>query len=1076
MRRGCILLLAALGAQSLLAQSTFGTINGVVTDASGALVPNARITVRNELTGIARETTSDTSGYYEASHLQPGRYTVVVEQTGFRQFVKQGLLLEAGRMLRNDVVLEVGEVTTQVIVEAHSPTIETETAQLSSIRTNREIQSLPMNLRGSWDSFLYDFLALIPTAQWGQGSAFSIGGTRGMQNNFTVDGSTTNSPLFGNSIGPANPSMESVAEMKVDLNNNSAEYVLPGTVHAISKAGTNDWHGSLLYYHDNGALNARNFFATRTPFRILHDYGGSLGGPVLLPGYNGRNRSFFFFAYEAFRDKTQAVLSPNVPTVKFRQGDFSSVASVVRDPFSGQPLPGNRIPASQLSPTSIKIQERFYPLPNYGDPDLVVANWRDSLPQSLDKDMFDIRGDHRFSDRHSLFGRFSWMQAAPLYVEGGLPTIGLRDQLRRTRSLNISDTFIFRPNLINEFRFGLVRNFNPRQGPIHGPTIVRELGLEGLPPNLPNINSLPTISITGFQTISQIAYLTPEEMIFEYRDTLSWVRGRHSLRFGFDLRHNWIASEPSSPSGAFGTFSFQNTFTGHAYADFLYGLPRTSSRLNPAPRYKASNVDSGFFIQDDFRLTKNLTLNLGLRYDLNPPYVEHNDRMFSFDPRAGALVVPSPAALQAVNPLFPASIPIVTADKAGLPASLRYADNFNLAPRVGFAWRLRSTSVIRGGYGIYTDYSTGSLFAAQVGGPFQSSESFTNWITGGVPRFRFPLAFPPGFGTLGAQNVSFNDPYLRLPYIQQANFTIEQELFRNWGLRLSYITTASRKLTYSRNINQPPPSTERFSQDRRPWPALQNIVMRDDGGNQTYHALSVVVEHKYRSGLYLQSGWTWAKNLTDVQSDSEAGATIENQFDRRRDYSNVDYTRRHRWISNVIYELPVGPGKRLGTDLRGLAGHLVGGWQVSAILLFQTGGWLTPSFSGVDTSNTNTIGGRPDRLQDGNLPPAERSIERWFDASAFAVPRNGFFGNSAPTIIEGPGTANIDLGLYKFIRVRERLAFRLGASSTNAFNRPNFGNPDMNISSPGTVGKIRSLQSRDVAGPRTMQLSLRLDF
>lgn len=1076
MGMGRIILPALLLAVSLQAQSTFGTINGVITDATGALVPNAKVTVRNEETGIGREISSDAGGYYEASHLQPGRYTVTVEQAGFRQFVKQGLLLEAGRILRNDVSLEVGEVTTQVVVEAHSPAIETETAQLSAVQPERVIQSLPMNLRGSWDSFLYDFLALVPTAQWGQGSAFSIGGTRGMQNNFTVDGSTTNSPLFGNSIGPANPSMESIAEMKVDLNNNSAEYVLPGTVHAISKAGTNEWHGSLLYYHDNGALNARNFFATRTPFRILHDFGGSIGGPVRLPGYDGRNRSFFFFAYEGFRDKTQAVLSPNVPTVKFRRGDFSAVTSVVRDPFSGAPLPGNQIPASQLNTTSVKIQERFYPLPNYGDPDLVVANWRDSLPQTLDKNMFDIRGDHRISDRHSLFGRFSWMQASPKYVEGGLPTVGLRDQLRRTRSLNISDTITFRPNLINEFRFGIVRNYNPRQGPIHGPTIVKELGLEGLPPELPNINSLPTISITGFQTISQIAYLTPAEMIFEYRDTLSWIRGRHSLRFGFDLRHNWIASEPSSPSGAFGTFSFQNTFTGYSYADFLYGLPRTSSRLNPAPRYTASNVDAGFFIQDDLRVTRNLTLNLGLRYDLNPPYVEHNDRMFSFDPGRGALVVPSAAATRAINPLFPAAIPVVTADVARLPASLRHSDNLNLAPRVGFAWRVRATSVIRGGYGIYTDYSTGSLFAAQVGGPFQSSESFTNTITRGTPLFQFPRAFPPGFGALGAQNVSFNDPYLRLPYIQQANFTIEQELFRNWGVRLSYIATASRKLTYSRNINQPPASTQRFSNDRRPFPALQNIIMRDDGGNQTYHGLSVVVEHKYRNGLYVQSGWTWAKNLTDVQSDSEAGATIENQFDRRREYSNVDYTRRHRWISNLVYELPVGPGKRVAGDLRGLAGQLIGGWQISAILLFQTGGWLTPSFSGVDTSNTNTIGGRPDRLRDGNLPPSQRTIDRWFDASAFAVPANGYFGNSAPTILEGPGTANVDLGLYKFVRLREKFLFRLGATATNAFNHPNFGDPALNISSPSTVGTIRSLQSRDVAGPRTVQLSLRLEF
>jgi hypothetical protein len=1062
--------LAVLLVASIEAQSTFGTINGVITDATGALVPNAKVTVRNEETGIAREISSDNGGYYEASHLQPGRYTVTVEQAGFRQFVRQGLALEAGRTLRSDISLEVGEVTTQVVVEAHSPTIETETSQLSAIRTHREIQALPMNLRGSWDSFLYDFLALIPTAQWGQGSAFSIGGTRGMQNNFTVDGSTTNSPLFGNSIGPANPSMEGVAEMKVDLNNNSAEYVLPGTVHAISKAGTNEWHGSLLYYHDNGALNARDFFATRTPFRILHDFGGSIGGPIR------RNRTFFFFDYEGFRDKTQAVLSPNVPTAKFRQGDFSSVSTPVRDAFSGQPLPGNRIPASLLNPTSLKIQERFYPLPNFGDPDLVVGNWRDSLPQSLDKNMFDVRGDHRFSDRHSVFGRFSWMQASPKYVEGGLPTVGIRDQLRRTRSLNISDTITFRPNLINEFRFGIVRNYNPRQGPIHGPTIVRELGLEGLPPNLPDINSLPTISITGFQTISQIAYLTPAEMIFEYRDTLSWIRGRHSLRLGFDLRHNWIANEPSSPSGAFGSFSFQNTFTGYSYADFLYGLPRTSSRLNPAPRYTASNLDAGFFLQDDFRLTKDLTLNLGLRYDLNPPYTEHNDRMFGFDPSTGAIVVPSTAATQAINPLFPATIPIVTADRAGLPASLRHADRMNLAPRAGFAWRLRGTTVLRGGYGIYTDYATGSLFAAQVGGPFQSSESFTNTITGGVPRFQFPRAFPPGFGTLGAQNVAFNDPYLRLPYIQQANFTVEQEIFRNWGLRLSYITTASRKLTYSRNINQPPASTQPFSASRRPYPALQNIIMRDDGGNQTYHGFSFVVEHKYRNGLYLQSGWTWAKNLTDVQSDSEAGATIENQFDRRRDYSNVDYTRRHRWISNLVYELPVGPGKRFGTGLRGIAGQVAGGWQISAILLFQTGGWLTPSFSGVDTSNTNTIGGRPDRLANGNLPAGQRTIDRWFDASAFAVPRNGSFGNAAPTIIEGPGTSNVDLGLYKFVRVRERFTFRLGASATNAFNHPNFGDPALNISSPSTVGIIRSLQSRDVAGPRTVQLSLRLDF
>jgi hypothetical protein len=1063
----CLLVLAAA---SLIAQSTFGTINGVVSDPSGAVVSAAKVSVRNEATGVERAAATDAGGYYEASHLQPGIYTVTIEQAGFRQSVHRGLVLEAGRILRNDVTLQVGEVATQVLVEAHTAAIETETAQLSAARTSNEIQHTPLNLRGSWDSFLYDFLALIPGAQWGDGSAFSIGGTRGSQNNFTVDGSTTNSPLFGNSIGPANPSMEGVAEMRVDLNNNSAEYVLPGTVHAISKAGTNDLHGGLLYYHDNGAVNARNFFATRTPFRILHDFGGSLGGPVYLPKYSGRNRTFFFVDYEGFRDKTQAVLSPNVPTRAFRTGDFSSLTSPVRDPLSNQPLPGNRIPASRLNATALKIQERFYPLPNFGPPELLVGNWRDSLSQSLDKNMFDIRIDHHIRSNHAVFGRFSWMEAAPKYVEGGLPTVGIRDQLRRTRSLNISDTITFRPNLINEFRFGIVRNFNPRQGPIHGPTIVRELGLQGLPPNLPDIKSLPTISITGFQGISQIAFLTPEEEIFEYRDTLSWVRGRHSLRFGFDARNNVISNEPSSPSGAFGSFSFTNTFTGYPYADFLYGLPRTTSRLNPAARYSATNWDWGFFIQDDFRLTPQLTLNLGLRYDLNPPYQEENGRMFSFDPASGSIVVPGEQSKTAINPLFPRAIPVKTAGEAGLPPSLRLADQLNLAPRFGFAYRMRNTTVVRGGYGIYTDYATGSLFSAQVGGPFLSNESFTNSITGGTPLFQFPLAFPPGFGTLGAQSVTFNDPYLRLPYVQQANFTLEQELFRHWGLRLSYISTASRKLTYSRNLNQPPASTLAFNNNRRPYPAFQNIVLRDDGGVHTYHGLNVVVEHKYRNGLYVQSGWTWAKNLTDVVSDGEGGTNLENAFNRRRDYSNVLYTRRHRYISSVMYQLP------LGKNLRGMARHLASGWQFSAIALLQTGGWLTPSFAGVDSSNTNTIGGRPDRIANGNLPAGQRTIDRWFDASAFRVPANGTFGNSAPNIINGPGTNNIDLGVYKQFVVAERYRFQFGMTATNAFNHPNFGDPAMSISSPSTVGTIRSLQSRDVAGPRTVQFSLRLDF
>ncbi len=1080
----CAILIVTSG---LRAQSTFGTMLGSVKDPDGAAMVGVKITITNEGTNIAKSALSDSNGNYEVTHLNPGPYTVTAESAGFQRYLHQHINLETEQTLRIDIQMRVGQITETVTVEAQAPVVESETGTISDVRTGRQMRELPLNfVRG--DAFgggIFKYMSLSPGSFRYEGaSSHSFGGSRSYQNSFIMDG-TSLGDQGGGQITPAQPSFESIQEMKLTMVNNSAEYGAVATVTVTSKSGTNQLHGSGFQQYSTGSLNARNFFQSGVPFRVYNQFGGSVGGPVVLPGYNGRNRTFFFGAFEGNRDHGQRIYNSSVPSLAVRQGDFSRVLNsssrliVVNDPTTNQQFSNNVIPSSRFSAVSVKVQDRFYQPPNFGAPDALDQNLRAAVSNAPYWNHFDVRGDHRINDKNSLYGRFSWRNLPTPVPEGELPNTGLRDQLRRIRNMSLVDTHIFSPTLVNELRAGFAWHENRFQGPFKGLQIVRDLGIRGLTTNL-DLNGVPEMNITGFSPVTQIDHQRGQDMIYDFIDNVTLVRGRHSLKIGFNFKKQQVSREPI-PISIFGQYNFTGTFTGFSYADFLLGIPQTTRRATPQGRTYGRNRVYAGYVQDDFKLHPNLTLNLGLRYEWMNPFADKYDRMFNFDQKTGNLVVPTDTVLKRdVIPIFPSSIKIVTADQAGFPRrGLRTADNNNFDPRAGIAWRPfgHARTVVRSAFGVFHNTLSSSTFGSLAsGGPFTSNESFTNRITNGVPLFQFPEPFL-AVGSLGAQDVAGVVPNLFNPYTLQWNFTLEQEL-ASIGFRTSYVGTRSVNLLYRRNFNQPLASVVPFDNNRRPYPQYRNINLVDNGGNSIYHALQFEAERKFSRGLYFQAGWTWAKHLANGIDAGEQGATIENAYNRKAERGDDLYLNRHRFVASYTWELPIGPGRRWLSQWHGVPGHIIGGWQISGVTLLQTGQRFTPSFSGRDVSNTNTLSGRPDRIANGNLPKDQRTLNRWFDVAAFAVPpvNAGRFGSSAIGVLEGPGTANFDLGLFKHFRLRESARLEFSISATNGFNHPNFRNPNANISAPTSVGRITSLQGQDETGPRTVILSTRIEF
>jgi hypothetical protein len=1085
------------------AQSTFGSITGTVSDQSGAVVPAARVTVISETTGIERRADTTSAGVFDVPNLNiGGTYRIRIEAAGFRAFEQTGLALNANQVLSIDAQLTLGSGAAEVNVTGAAPVIDVDTSTLAYPETSVDLEELPLVSRTAGDLGFYGYVYTNPgVSEAAGGSNPSINGMRLLQTAPTMDGIMVMAYPDGVGGGPVQPSLEGIAQVNIQLANTQAEFANAANLTVVTKSGSNAFHAGAFYDYNGNELNARNFFSATVPFRVYNDFAASLGGPIV------KNKLFFFVDYEGSREAADSVVTGNTPLTPWRTGDFSGLSTPLTNPATGQPFPGNQIPASLISPVSLKVQNFFFPLPNYGPSDLQAGNWRGLLPSVTGYTRFDNnddRVDYTLGPKDSIYARFSLRILPEQWQTGSIPPAGFANEHRTTHSAVLSWTHIFSPTLINEFRTGMTRMYDYVTPTLNGASILQQVGLEGITAGGTSaaFNDAPQFNITGITGTGDNWANTDLNLDtdFEWTDNLSVNRGSHFFKFGFDAIRDQV-SQVSLPDDLYGTYNFTGAYSGFGYADFLLGIPQTQSRTVPTPEsYLRGNLWA-LYAQDQFKVTSNFTLNYGVRWELESPYYDKNGLTYSFDRATGSIVVPD-GGVAGLNPLYPKNIPIQTASQAGYPnRTLLNSNKFNFYPRVGFAYKPfhNDKTVVRGGYGIYANPIYGSAATFMTGGPFSGQELYANSIVGGVPQFSFPNPFLSAVGGAPTESINGINPNLKVPYSQQFNLTVEHQIGQI-GIRVGYVGTRSVNLVYAADIDQPPPSTIPFTPSRYIYPNFYAVNWYDNGGTQQYNALQVSASKTYGKNLIFNTGWTWAKDLTDDQDNIAgfSGPVIQNAYDLRAERGNNTLTRPNQVYINSLYSLPVGKGQAFLSNTNRFADAVLGGWRMGWVAELFSGQYYTPTFSGFDTSNTNSFGpannnfvARPDVVPGVPVTPAGGpTLSEWFNPAAFAIPgcpannpvctnpaNVGRFGNAGLNTLRGPDLMNFDFSAMKNFLIREHLRAQFRVVATNVFNHPNFANPAANISSPGTVGQITSTFQEQIGeASRQVHFSLRLDF
>ncbi|MGH9328228.1 MAG: carboxypeptidase regulatory-like domain-containing protein [Terriglobia bacterium] len=1082
------------------AQSTFGSITGTVKDPSGAIVPNATVRVTNEGTGAVREVTTGSTGVFNVPSLDLGVYSLRVSAKGFTTYSHRDLHLAANQILTVNAQLTLGATATVVQVHAVPQAIQTAASDISHQMGHTSIQQLPLVGRHDGGSGgIYTLVTMSPGTNKQQASdgVPNIQGIRQVTGTLpTMDGIAVMAYIQG--AGPVQPSYNSIQEVKIESVDAPAEFPTAGNIQVVTRGGTNQYHGSLYYDYNGNALNARNYFSKSVPFRVYNNFAASIGGPIK------KNKLFFFADYEGARESATNVVTESVPLPAWRTGDFSSLlgqGKVLRDPFTKLPFPNNQIPSNLISKVAQNIQNYAYPSPNTGAPGATSNNWTELAPGQTGFTHYDDvtgRVDYDPSTKDMLFARLSWRRL-PLTAVGA-PYPLERDQLRRSKSGVFSWTHTFSPSVLNAFRFGATFHDNHYTANVLGSSLLNQFGIQGLTTAPTFKASAPDFNVTGVTPwnpgCSSFTYEDNSEPDFEWIDDLSWTFGRHFLKFGFDAIRDRLGGNNIGAS-SYGEYDFTGVFSGFGYADFLLGVPQTTEVAVPNPERNLRGTTWGMYAQDQFRVTSRLTVNYGVRWELLGPYHSNTGIIYNFDPKNGALVIPD-NGLNVVSPLFPKAIPIETATQAGYPVgSLLNFNKSNIEPRLGFAYMpfKNEKTVIRGGYGIYANLIYAGLARFELsGGPFSGSVQYINSINNSVPLFSFPSPFLTS-GTASTQSVNGVNPNVKTPYTQQWNLSVGHQ-FGSMGLRISYIGTRTDQLLWVRNLNQPAASTIPFSVSERPYPLYSNIDYADSGGNEFYNALEVELKKNYGRNLTFDTAWTWSKDLTDTQDGGSAGGgsvvgqVIQNPLNRAAEEGNSALSDPNRLYAYALYSLPIGQGQHFLSNLHGPAQWILGGWRTMWTFVGQSGEWFTPSFSGFDVSNTGLFGGRPNRIANGNLPSSQRALDRWFNASTFAIPGCpasdpvcsspadvGQFGNAGLNILSGPPLFNLDFGMMKSFHTGEHIQTQFVMTMANALNHPNFGIPASNISSP-TVGVVSTELGAQLVepAPREIDFALRLLF
>jgi hypothetical protein len=1078
-RTVCAIFVLMVCLAPLGAQTTSGEIVGTVTDPTGGVVAGAGITVTNMDTGIAVKATTDSSGNYVVTSLGIGRYSVTVEAAGFKKSLHNDLTLNVQDRLRVDAVLEVGSVNDTVEVAASAPMLETDTSSLGQVVDSQRIVDLPLNGR------YFTRLAVLtagtaPTVHGARdenSGGFTSNGVRPFQNNFLLDGVDNNSlseDLVSQQSFVIGPPPDAIAEFKVQTNSMSAEFGRSGgaVLNVTIKSGTNQLHGTLYEFLRNSALDAKNFFddpTTKIPAFKQNQFGFSVGGPVLIPKiYDGKNRTFFFFDYQGTRIRTGQTLLASVPPDAWRTGNFAGYNTIYEPgstttDASGNstrtPFPNNQIPQSMFNPIAAKLLSMF-PEPNVpGQVNSFGAsnNYLSSPSEPNDTNQFDVRIDHKISDSDSIFGRFSYSNntdnpPGPIPPPLDAASFSSGNFINRPRNAVLSETHIFNPRIVNEFRLGYSRNRSERLQFDANENLSAQLGIPGIPFSTNN-GGLPQFSVSGINTFGSSEYQPTVETqeVYHIIDSVSIIVGRHTLKIGAEIkpRVNFSILQPPVPRGAFG---FSGTFTndpinpsntGLGTADFLLGVVQ-NAQLGSFINDVFQQPGQFYYVQDDFKVSKRLTLNLGLRYEFVVHAMEKYNAEANFNIDTNTLDI----AKGRQDPL-PANFYPEIAVNRNAPRSLVPNQKLDFGPRIGFAYNIFKNTVIRGGYGVfYSSYEAGPLSIPNPGNnpPFFEQANYNsisavqaNPIVGNLSQ-----GFPANALTNPSLPSLFSvDPHFTNPNVQHWQLSTQHELPWNMVWEVAYAGSKGDKLYEFRQVNAVQPSSNPNANyaDLRLRPYLGDLSLWCSCNSSTYHSLQTKVEKRLSNGLSFLTAFTYGKSIDEVSTASlgfHGGGYARDWNNPEWEKGPSDFDQKFRFVNSLSYTLPIGKGKRFLSNMNTFGNVLIGGWELQGIQSYTSGVPLTITAS-IGESNTNGDSEeRPNRVAGVSLYPSNQNASLWYNPAAFTATAFGTLGNSGRNIIYTQPQVGIDTSLFKDFAFNERAKLQFRSEFFNMINHPNF--------------------------------------
>jgi hypothetical protein len=1059
----------------MVAQETTGSIAGTVKDPTGAVIVGATVTASNEATGSESRTATDEGGAYQFPLLRAGTYRLVVENRGFQRLQQTGVIVSTSERVRIDLTLSVGQVTDTVSVTAETPLLQSERVTIGQVVEQRTIQSIPLATR--------NFTQILGTSAGVVGSIFnadnpgtgsdsvSVNGARRGSNNLLVDGVPTTNPLNNAPDGDGTPSIEFLGEFKVMTSLYSAEYGrnLGSTINVTTRSGTNQFHGAAYEFLRNTKLNARPFFNPVRGQNNQNQFGANFGGPVLLPKlYNGKDRTFFFVGWESSRQRnansSAAAIQRIVPTVAQRGGDFSG-RRTINDPVTGQPFPGNAIPASRINPISKAIQDRYIPQPNFSQG---ANNFFAARSIATDIDMWTVRLDHRFSDKDTTSGRwFQSFQGDLTPFGSGLPGLG-RIAKREKHSGNVTHTHMFSPSQVLEVRFGFddSSQFLAMEN-TDNPTTV---GLRPLA--ITNLEGPPRINILNYVQFGNEANWSDFIQRYTSGATMTWIRGRHNVKYGAESQVSDY--NPKNAQVSRGLWQYNGQASGDEYADFLLSHARLKQFSAPGTGGELKmrdNLMSGFF-NDDWKVNEKLTVNYGVRYEYHFQPYAYNLGMLNWWPEN----------YRGVGTLEGSGI--VQGGVNGVPRSTVLNDGNNFAPRLGIAYRLTDTLVLRTGAGLYFDTRTGQIAQQAFNNPPTSTrveadcaaagtacrlaapDNWTYLDPGHDPsRIPFPTSPTQQFQVWGTERKT------KMDHAWQYNFSLQKQLQGNVLVETAYVGTKGTNLMARRNFNPLVPQAN--GSLSRLYPGFGTLLVTAQNGSSSYHSFQTTV--KKRSKLTtMQAAYTWGKTLGNGDEGSRFFTSLFptpwNDFSRAKGPANFDRT--HRFTLVLNQDLPSlfdgGAGK-----------FLLNNWSVNAFFVTQTGTPVTvfnrDSGQGLGGLATDPAGAFFANVVAGTnlLTPGDvkDNLRNYINREAWVRAPRGTWGNSGRGMFRGPGQSSIDFSIFKDFKFGERFNTQFRTEMFNLLNQANFGNPGNNMDN-ANFGQINSTS----VNARLIQMALKFTF